>query len=96
MTCFLQMKFYFTLTNNGPAKTGPFDIALSPEKSGYGPEISLLCVVSIVTTSDAKIVVNTTSLSTAFGAKLVIFTVCFLVAYSQVVIIAAPSSIYFK
>ena len=52
-------------------------MALSPEKSGYWPEISLLCVVSIVTASDAKIVVNTTSLSTAFGAKLVIFTALF-------------------
>ena len=52
-------------------------MALSPEKSGYGPEISLLYVMSIVIISDAKIVVNTTSLSTAFGAKLAIFTALF-------------------
>ena len=65
-------------------------MALSPEKSGYGPEISLLCVVSIMTTSDAIIVWNTTSLSTAFGAKLAIFTALFPCSlyYSQVVIVS--------
>ena len=74
------MKFYCTLINSGPTKswpTRPFDMALSLEKSGYGPEISLLCVMSIVTASDVKFVVNTTSLSTLFGAKLVIFTALF-------------------
>ena len=70
------MKFYYTLINSGPTKsrpTGPFDMALSLEKSGYGPEISLLCVVSIVKTSDDKFVVNTGLLSTIFGAKLMEF-----------------------